>query len=142
MFVANYFSWIYNALVYEPIYRLYRYGPAIKGVGFMRGAPIVEICSSLTNVEAKFWLQHQEECEALISREVNSYIVLIETAMYFAFLLWVFRYLTNCLIGHAKASSGTDRYWSSNSKKRYFTPLRRSTPVRASRSLSVTPPKK
>src|SRR5690606_17115624 len=82
---------VYDRAVVTPIYRLYRNGPALHGYGFWRGAPSPEVCASLTNVESKFWTEHPHECETLIGKEVEAYVVLMETVIYFAAVAWTVR---------------------------------------------------
>ncbi len=135
---------LYDIFVYQPIYRLYRNGPSLRGYGFQRGAPSAEICFSLTNVESNFWVIHAQECEALIQREVQSYIVLLETLCYFSIAFLFCRFLLQTVCGFsllcakkqvkAKIKTGSDSYRQRNSGKRYFTPSKRSTPIRAVRS--------
>lgn len=83
----------YRGVIVWPIYRLYRYGPALHGYGFWRGAPAHEVCAQLTHVEAAFWREHPRECDARMLAEVDAAVVLIETIAYFALLVFVGRWL-------------------------------------------------
>lgn len=79
-------SSLYHWIAIEPLKRLYRNGPGLKYVGFWRGASSPDICAALTNVEARFWAAHLDECESLIDDDFMSYIVLFETIVYFYLL--------------------------------------------------------
>lgn len=116
----------YECAVIQPIYRLYRNGPALHGYGFWRGAPATEVCAALTNVESKFWRKHPEQCDALIHREVEAYVVLVETVAYFALIAWAARWLLAYCGGRLQQRAEYCR--SQRYQRRHYTPLRRSTP--------------
>lgn len=93
--VAHAVRCAYRSVIVWPIYRLYRYGPALHGYGFWRGAPAPEVCAQLTHVAADFWAAHPAQCEARMLAEVDAAVVLMETLAYFALLYvvvrWAFR---------------------------------------------------
>lgn len=122
-------SSLYNRAFFWPIYRLYRHGPSLHGYGFWRGAPSHEICAALTNVESDFWKNHSNECESLIAKEVQAYVVLIETVTYFGLLLYVLKSSAQCLCRlHNRDTQHTKRLYSP--PRRRSTPLYLSTPPR------------
>jgi len=57
--------------------RLYRQGPAI--LGFFEGADSHEICAHLTGTAPRIWLNN--ECDLLIQKRVQSYMVLAQTIL-------------------------------------------------------------
>lgn len=93
----------YRSVIVWPIYRLYRYGPALHGYGFWRGAPPHEVCAQLTHVDAAFWRDHPRECEARMLADVDAAVVLIETLAYFAVLFVVVRWLLRSATPYAVA---------------------------------------
>ena len=123
-------SSLYNRAFFSPVYRLYRHGPALHGYGFWRGAPSHEICAALTNVESDFWKNHSNECESLIAKEVQAYVVLIETITYFGLLLYALKASANCLCRLRRHDEPE------HTKRLYSPPKRRSTPLYLS-----TPPR-
>lgn len=90
--VAHAVRCAYRSVIVWPIYRLYRYGPALHGYGFWRGAPAPEVCAQLTHVAADFWAAHPAQCEARMLAEVDAAVVLMETLAYFALLYVVVRW--------------------------------------------------
>lgn len=74
---------LYNASVQHPLRRLYRTGPNLRGIGFWRNASDVDICATLTNVDAQFWRTHRERCAQVIEEDFQSYLVVLETLLYF-----------------------------------------------------------
>lgn len=63
--------------MYNPFYLLYRKGPFLNGFGFWAGKENHEICSLLTNVDSSLWIRNDFECEKLIQRHYESFIVCI-----------------------------------------------------------------
>lgn len=85
--------WVYHRLLIAPLKKLYFGGPLIYGYGFWGGKEQADMCSELTNVEAKFWLASpgREECSALLEKQFSAFLIAAETALY----LWlVYRCLT------------------------------------------------
>lgn len=90
-FVSDTLAAIYGTLVIWPISRLYRHGPALFGVGFWRGIDSVDICASLTGMPAKHWQENLDTCEARIQADILSYVILLETLVYFTMLYYGIR---------------------------------------------------
>ena len=82
---------VYHSLIVAPFTRLYRQGPSFYGFGFWRGASDQDICAALTKVEATFWQRNADRCARLIRDDVASYIVLVETVLYFYLLFCTVR---------------------------------------------------
>lgn len=88
-FASDTLAAIYGTLVIWPISRLYRHGPALFGVGFWRGIDSVDICASLTGMPAKHWQDNLDTCEARIEADILSYVILLETFVYFFVLYYL-----------------------------------------------------
>ena len=56
---------------------LYLHGPALNGYGFWQGQDYVDICTSSTGARSKFWASNPEECNALVLRKVNGFVVMV-----------------------------------------------------------------
>jgi hypothetical protein len=65
--------------------------------GYWVGQKTEDICSVLTRSPADFWANHAQECNDLILRNFNSWMVLVYTMFYGVFLLFVFKSLLNCV---------------------------------------------
>lgn len=126
-------SSVYKGAVFWPIYRLYRNGPSLHGYGFWRGAPSHEICAALTNVESDFWKIHSVECDSLITKEVQAYVVLAETVLYFSVVLYAARTVAAWACHRARLYN---RHQQQHLQRTYSPPRRRSTPLYMS-----TPPR-
>jgi hypothetical protein len=77
-----------GAALRRPLARLYLYGPA--ALGMWAGLDTASICAQLTNTNAEFWGQSsatEAECQAIIERHFESYMVFAGITVYFAALL-------------------------------------------------------
>ncbi len=54
-------------------------GPS--SLGFFEGAPLADICASLTNVPSSHWEQNPLACEAAISNKVEAYRTVLITVL-------------------------------------------------------------
>ena len=79
---------IYQTVILQPLARLYVWGPSWGQWGFWNGRPKHDICAQITQVPSDFWLQHPEECIAVIGNTFYSLIVLWETIGYLILLWW------------------------------------------------------
>jgi len=70
-----------------PFRYLYRHGPmlVVAGVtvGFWDGLPSEEICGIMTQFKAEFWREHFLECEDIIHRKEQSFVVMIYVFLYY-----------------------------------------------------------
>ena len=82
---------IYDIVLVTPLHRLYFEGPEFKSwgidVGFWKGQDTASICSQLTTIPEKHWLMHPEECNSLLDRHFNAFLVSVETIIY-GFLIY------------------------------------------------------
>ncbi len=83
----------YEKIVIWPVERLYRHGPSVLGMGFWRGTESADICAAITGVSAKHWIDNEAECERRIEADIRSYVVLLETVLYFFIIYSAFRAL-------------------------------------------------
>lgn len=85
-------TFIYNTLLYNPLLKLYRSGPMIKGLGFWGGMSDSELCSFVTHHSQSFWEQNKAECIKIVRRKENSFIVFVESSLqiYMTYLLLLF----------------------------------------------------
>jgi hypothetical protein len=84
---------IWDILVRWPLRMLYFHGPSSWGM--WQGEGTSDICSRLTGVESVFWEQHREDCENLVLKKFNAFMVSIQTILYvflsykiLSFLCW------------------------------------------------------
>ena len=74
-------------IISQPFRYLYRHGPmlVIAGVtiGFWDGLPSEEICGIMTQYNAPFWREHLTECEEIIHRKEQSFVVMIYVILYY-----------------------------------------------------------
>lgn len=98
--VANYtdYPWIqsvwdtlrnfYRSFILRGLARLYIYGPYMYGMGFWQGRQPQHICAQLSQIHNEdFWTQNMDTCYELISRNFYSWVVLLETILYFVLLI-------------------------------------------------------
>ena len=74
--------YIHETAIVWPLSQLYFFGPEIKGVGFWGGKSKSEICTGLSTSPQLFWLQHMDECDLLIDRNLFSFVITIEVICY------------------------------------------------------------
>ena len=75
---------------FSPLYTLFRKGPLLNGFGFWGGKSDSEICSVLTNVDSKIWIDNSEQCSELIQRHYESFSVSLYTLLSFFFIMKCF----------------------------------------------------
>lgn len=80
------FQTIYTKIILNPLAKLYMWGPNISGWGFWNGMEYYDICASKTKLNSEFWKYHKEECLELISKNFYSFVVVIQTIVYFGLL--------------------------------------------------------
>lgn len=73
----------YDVIALQALKRLYLRGPGNSMYGFWHGKEPHEVCGMLANSPADFWLKHPVECDAMITDRVQSYVVVVETGVYF-----------------------------------------------------------
>jgi hypothetical protein len=78
---------VYDALIVEPLRRLYLGGPRLWGWGFWGGIALPDICAAVSTAPATFWWHHQDACAALVLREFSVLLVALETVVYFYILV-------------------------------------------------------
>lgn len=100
----------YDYLFAAPLKQLYLHGPCFFNFGFWQGRQESQICAEISgpHVSESFWLINSLECQELIERRVNSFIVNIKLILYMYTLLCLFHTLMSCftsllfyiIIGH------------------------------------------
>ena len=68
-------------------------GPGVDSVGFWRGASDADICARLTHTDSSLWIENQAECAAIILKDFESWVTLINTVVY---VFVVLRCITAC----------------------------------------------
>lgn len=90
---------LYNVAVLWPMLWFYE-------KGHWRGLERSAICASLQNYDASFWQAHQEACDEIISRQVDSNVVTVITGVYLLLLVYtcasVIRYSAKRLLSSAQ----------------------------------------
>lgn len=91
--------------VVKPLFWLYAYGP--KGLGMWSGATNQTICARLAPaVSSEFWThpETEEECAAMVRRDLDSWLVVVQVGVYFYFMFefvrCVARHSARKLFGH------------------------------------------
>ena len=70
-------TWVQLTFVVQPLGTLYLHGP--RFLGCWEGKPIEDICVSLApRSRAKFWLDHPEECMAMVDKNIYSWILVTQ----------------------------------------------------------------
>ena len=87
---------IYTYIILTPLIRLYLHGSTFFGVGFWNGKNVYDICSQKTNIKSEFWKDHHDECINLISKDFYSFVIIIETFIYFGFLIKMLKKILRC----------------------------------------------
>ena len=67
-------------LVRWPVRMLYFHGP--KQLGMWQGEGLADICARLTGVESIFWAQHPMDCEDLVNKKFNAFMITIQSMLY------------------------------------------------------------
>ena len=80
--------------VVRPLRYMYFDGPTVLGVGFWEKLPEKDICSRLTGVSATFWTQNEDECNNLVSRKFDTFIV---GAFSFAYIWLAYTVISNLM---------------------------------------------
>lgn len=80
----------------KPIALVYLRGPALNGYGFWEGLPKTDICSRVTNVDARHWAQNEIMCDEIIDNKLHA----IYTAVYFVLYVYAVVRVT-CVIFEA-----------------------------------------
>lgn len=84
---------ILTCVLEGPLAELWLNGPCVMGVGFWEGRPYADMCSYyLPGVPQTHWLspENARDCETLINRKLNSFILSVDLVIYCSFLLWLF----------------------------------------------------
>ena len=87
-----------NYLITQPLEQLYLHGPAIYGVGFWEGKDRSTICSEISgpHVTASFWLMNPADCELLIQKRTDTFLVNIFLILYVYMLIRLFHCAVHC----------------------------------------------
>ena len=75
---------LWEVLVRWPVRMLYFHGP--KQLGMWQGEGLADICARLTGVESMFWVQHPMDCEDLVNKKFNAFMVTIQSLLYILLL--------------------------------------------------------
>ena len=84
-------KWIFKSLywvLYVPLFMFYLSAP--NWLGGWEGKEFTDICSYDTNIEAKFWSKHPEECQNHIQKLYNKWLSPFFIIIYFIFLGTIF----------------------------------------------------
>ncbi len=90
--MAKAWDCVYDVVFVRMFARLYLEGPAMGGYGFWEGRSPESICSVMTGNDESFWLKNKAECEVMISKRFNGWIVLLEMIFYMYFLIVLLRF--------------------------------------------------
>lgn len=85
----------YQTLVVKPLFHLYLKGPSMGHFGFWQDSNPEDICSTLTNAPSQFWIDHTDECDALIWKKFQSILVLVDLVLYIFLIKYISEFLYN-----------------------------------------------
>lgn len=94
MYGAGLLARVFDVLVEQPLWILYRRGP----YPCWQGKSSESICAAMTNSPPEFWSAQQVECARIIQRQFQSMVVVTGEALYVLFMfkligaVW-FRYM-------------------------------------------------
>jgi hypothetical protein len=89
--LALYIMWV-------PIDHIYKQGPSVYGYGFWQGASPETMCATFSGGDAKFWIQHPEECTRQIDDRVTGMAITIYGVILFVVLyMWITAVLTRAV---------------------------------------------
>lgn len=87
-FLANpLVRFVLTCLFEAPLAELWLNGPAFGSWGFHEGRHFAEICAYYTNVPAAHWHTALIECEALVNRKLNAFLLSFDLMLYGVFLM-------------------------------------------------------
>lgn len=70
-------TWAHWTFIVHPLETLYMHGP--RFLGCWEGKPVEDICVSLApRSRAEFWLDHPEECMAMVDKNIYSWILVTQ----------------------------------------------------------------
>lgn len=77
-------QWVYELVWLGPLENLYWNGPVfLNNYGFWGGESPENICHDLTTVRSGHWIENDDICQELLNRRFQSFIVGINTFIYF-----------------------------------------------------------
>lgn len=84
-------NWIWEPFFVNPLKRLYFHGPdnIVFGLGFWQGVSQSEICAKIKNTSERTWEKLPQECELLTDQLFQSFLVTIETLLWFYLLIQI-----------------------------------------------------
>ena len=98
--ICNTTTRLYGRFIVAPLARLYLWGPNIGGWGFWQGQEMHDICAQQTSYSSDFWREHPTACAEIVSKKFYSFLVVLQTAVYFLILFLVikaiYRFLCYC----------------------------------------------
>ena len=89
---------LYEWVLVKPLRKLYFGGPMLYGYGFWGGREPAEICSELTNVASRHWIDNPNECNELLDKQLRAFLIAVETLAYLGCLYKVAVFLLRLLI--------------------------------------------
>ena len=104
------FVWIHiiNTYLIYPFKSFYLNGPQFMGYGGWKGISSEDICSQLTSIPAKHWIDNIVQCKDLIERHFHSYLVAVFLGCYVVFvyklvsMIWIHYFIVNPLLKELK----------------------------------------
>jgi hypothetical protein len=87
-FLANpLVRFVLTCLFEAPLAELWLNGPAFGNWGFHEGREFAEICAYYSTVPASHWRLAAAECEALVNRKLNAFLLSFDLILYALFLV-------------------------------------------------------
>lgn len=123
--VARYF-------VSAPLRALFERGPS--WMGGWQGRDRADICADLTGSPATFWLVHDVECDEIVEKRFQSFLVVVQISVY-GYLVFtmlgllvracIFRWTVTLPMERVLASVGTTFHRTSDTSRLHSSPRRR-----------------
>jgi hypothetical protein len=99
-----------DRVVVQPLERLYRYGP--RAWGFWGGAADHAICAAIApRVDPRHWSDATDECERMVATDVNGWVTLVGTTLYFYILFETTRWAVRSSLGLIELSAKKAGRW-------------------------------
>ena len=80
----------------QPLFELYMNGPSLGGYGFHEGRERYTICTEMTGVPERHWIQTPADCDILIMRKFNAMVVTLHFFIYVVTIMGVFWSMCGC----------------------------------------------
>jgi hypothetical protein len=116
--VHNGFLGFYDAIILQPLKRMFRHGPSVGSIGFWDGKTDTQICSHISGFTENFWEMHKKDCSIMVEKRMHSFIISIETMIHMYFLFIIMRFVIQIMFMFSIEIAKSSMFWvRKNSRK-------------------------